>query len=325
MTHQPRTGQPARYVGPRWIRIAGCLLVAVGLAGGAWATYAQDAAREPGPQTPALMAVEPARPDQVIEVPPGELLVEGRRAYELYCTGCHGARGDGQGPAARFLSPKPRDFTTAIFKFSSRPSGGLPTDRDLMQTLDHGLAGTSMREWRLLPTHTKLALIAYIKSFAADRWADLPDEDQPIAIPEDPWAYGDEAAGRARGELVYHGVATCWQCHASYVPVARIDAIRAELGLPASTVRESVMTPTWQQDRWGQRVWPPEFTQDRIKYGTDVRTLYRIIAAGIGGTAMPAWKGVLADDDIWAMAYFVHAQAEKRDERVVHGAAVAGE
>lgn len=286
---------------------------------------AQDAADQPGAQTPAMMAVEPATPEQVLAVPPGELLFEGRQAYGLYCVGCHGAQGDGKGVAAAFLTTKPRDFTSGIFKFSSRPSGGLPTDADLLQTLDHGLTGTSMREWRLLPTHTKLALIAYIKSFAPDVWAEVADEDQPIAVPADPWAADDDAeGGRERGEVVYHALATCWQCHASYVSSERISELRTEEGLPPMTLREHLTAPVWKEDKWGQPVWPPDFTRDHIKYGDDPRTLYRVIAAGIGGTAMPAWKGVLEDEDIWAMAYYVQAKAGERNERVAHGTA-AGE
>src|SRR5205085_756480 len=33
--------------------------------------------------------------------------------------------------------------------------------------------------------------------------------------------------------------------------------------------------------------------------------LFRTIACGIGGTAMPMWKGSIEDKDIWAIAYFV--------------------
>ena len=53
------------------------------------------------------------------------------RSTSSYCVGCHGANGDGKGPAADMLIVKPRDFTKGIFKFRSTPSGTLPTDEDL--------------------------------------------------------------------------------------------------------------------------------------------------------------------------------------------------
>jgi mono/diheme cytochrome c family protein len=38
---------------------------------------------------------------------------DGKRMYEAYCTGCHGASGKGDGPAAKTLPVKPADHTRA--------------------------------------------------------------------------------------------------------------------------------------------------------------------------------------------------------------------
>ena len=40
---------------------------------------------------------------------------EGKELYTSKCQICHGTKGDGNGPAAFSLSPKPRDFTKADF------------------------------------------------------------------------------------------------------------------------------------------------------------------------------------------------------------------
>ncbi|MDC4225893.1 MAG: c-type cytochrome [Candidatus Manganitrophus sp.] len=73
----------------------------------------------------------------------------GKRVYARRCVGCHGEKGDGNGPSARFFVPKPRDFTRGIFKF--RSTGGeentLPLDADLYRTVTHGLWGTAMPAW----------------------------------------------------------------------------------------------------------------------------------------------------------------------------------
>ena len=47
------------------------------------------------------------------------MIPEGKHVYQRRCIGCHGAKGDGKGPAARFFKTKPRDFTSGIFKFRS--------------------------------------------------------------------------------------------------------------------------------------------------------------------------------------------------------------
>jgi cytochrome c oxidase cbb3-type subunit 2 len=41
-----------------------------------------------------------------------EALARGEKLYQMYCIGCHGPVGDGQGPAAAFLNPPPLNFTT---------------------------------------------------------------------------------------------------------------------------------------------------------------------------------------------------------------------
>jgi mono/diheme cytochrome c family protein len=38
-------------------------------------------------------------------------LMRGKEVFLQRCVGCHGVKGDGKGPAARFLSPPPADFT----------------------------------------------------------------------------------------------------------------------------------------------------------------------------------------------------------------------
>ena len=42
---------------------------------------------------------------------------------------------------------------------------------------------------------------------------------------------------------------------------------------------------------------PTDFLFQRVKTGTALSSLYRTIAAGIGGTAMPVWKPPLTDRD----------------------------
>ncbi len=57
----------------------------------------------------------PARVDMTVGLPNG-LKGDSRRGGAFYlanCATCHGARGDGQGPRAYFINPKPRNFVDA--------------------------------------------------------------------------------------------------------------------------------------------------------------------------------------------------------------------
>jgi mono/diheme cytochrome c family protein len=70
-------------------------------------------------------------------------LVE-RGLYRKHCAQCHGITGDGLGATAALLNPYPRDFRRGSFKFKSTGQGAKPTLDDLVRTIEHGLAGTSM-------------------------------------------------------------------------------------------------------------------------------------------------------------------------------------
>ena len=63
-------------------------------------------------------------------------LARGARVYQTFCLGCHGAVGDGQGPAAPNLDPPPLNFTTLR---RAGVSGGL-----IYYQIMNGITGTAM-------------------------------------------------------------------------------------------------------------------------------------------------------------------------------------
>jgi len=72
----------------------------------------------------------------------------GKALYQRYCMYCHGEFGDGRGESAAYLNPKPRDFTRANFKCRSTPSGSLPLDQDLYDTISRGIHASGMPSWK---------------------------------------------------------------------------------------------------------------------------------------------------------------------------------
>lgn len=242
----------------------------------------------------------------------------GRFAYDRYCAGCHGAKGDGQGPAAKFLNPKPRDFTAGKFKFTSVASGELPRDEDIFRTITRGLHGTSMPAWHLLPEHQRWALVAYLKTFSP-RWREEPPGTQ-IPIPEDPYRGSADDIRKAikEGEKLYHTLTVCWQCHPGYVAPEKMEAWARESNQPFSGVRPNWYQSVVKEDGWGQPLKPTDFKHDRIRTGIEMNNLFRVIAGGIGGTAMPTWKNTVKDEQIWAVAYFVRSLADQRNNPLRH-------
>jgi hypothetical protein len=89
----------------------------------------------------------------------------GQKEYRRYCVGCHGQDGDGLGENAQWIDPKPRDFTAAVFKCRSTPTGTLPTDDDLGNSIHRGFVTTNMPSWLPLSGQVRADLVAYNKTF----------------------------------------------------------------------------------------------------------------------------------------------------------------
>ena len=55
---------------------------------------------------------------------------------------------------------------------------------------------------------------------------------------------------------------------------------------------------------------PPDFTRVElrsIRPDHQFEDLYRVIASGVGGTAMPTWRGALPEEDLWSLVHFVNS------------------
>ncbi|MFQ5843953.1 MAG: c-type cytochrome, partial [Planctomycetota bacterium] len=86
----------------------------------------------------------------------------GRRLYRQWCAGCHGERADGNGPAARFLGARPRNFLRGAYKFRSTVTPDPPTDADLFRSIRHGV-GIEMPPWPQLGDDQVWDLVELLK------------------------------------------------------------------------------------------------------------------------------------------------------------------
>jgi mono/diheme cytochrome c family protein len=241
-----------------------------------------------------------------------DTLTEGRLDFVQFCSSCHGFDGDGYGRSGQHLRPPPRNFLRPNFKFSKVPGSYLPSDEALIRLVQRGLNGTPMLPWAL--SEEQLSdIIQYVKSLSPEGqgWRDIYSEVGDIVESGvDPWV-GREAEGLTRGEVVYHGLAKCHSCHPGYVTPERY----AEINNGAAP-REGLTYPlpkstdNYQVLGHSMLLLPPDFTWHDVRAGTTELDLFETIASGIGGTAMPQWKGSIEDDDIWAMAHYVRNLVE---------------
>lgn len=102
-------------------------------------------------------------PDDLLSLNPGEMFAEGQALYNRHCIHCHGAGGAGDGPTARYLEPKPRDFRLGRFKFTSTAQTDKISRADLRRTMLEGIPGTSMPAFRMLPESELDLIIEYVR------------------------------------------------------------------------------------------------------------------------------------------------------------------
>ncbi|CAB3774150.1 cbb3-type cytochrome c oxidase subunit II [Paraburkholderia humisilvae] len=87
------------------------------------------------------------------DAPPISIIAQGARVYAKECAACHGVNGDGDGPVAPLIQPRPFDFTQA------RPSATA-----IEKVLRVGVPGTAMPAFAGLTERDRTAVTAYIRS-----------------------------------------------------------------------------------------------------------------------------------------------------------------
>jgi mono/diheme cytochrome c family protein len=256
-------------------------------------------------------------------------LRHGREVYTRQCAGCHGITGDGQGPAAAYLNPPPRDYRLGRFKFTSTPRGSKPRREDLVRIIRHGAKGTSMPTFRFMSQEDLEAVIDYVillssrgeveyrlMKFSEGQLGEEDDIDaQTVAeqaqLIAQSWADADlnivrpltpqpqytpesvEAGARAFVQL------NCYKCHGKDGRGNK----QFDVG----------------KDDWGRIAYAADLTTGMLHGGRRPVDIYRRIYSGINATPMPAFaqpdtgKGeteLQRSQTIWNLAHFITTVVE---------------
>jgi mono/diheme cytochrome c family protein len=202
----------------------------------------------------------------------------GKALYQRWCSGCHGERGDGAGPAAEFLDPRPRDFTKKVFKFRTTPSGQPPATADVLRVIERGVAGTAMPPFTFLPEADRKKIAAYVLYVA-----DLIDGPEPTPIAEPGTPPATTAETIARGKQFYTD-SGCNSCHG--------DGGKGD-------------GSTDLKDADGRPIKARDLTEGVYRGGGERVDLYYRIATGLDGTPMPGYGDALGTPDLFAMVDYV--------------------
>jgi mono/diheme cytochrome c family protein len=231
---------------------------------------------------------------QVAAPGPGAAQTPGQTLYGQHCAGCHGVLGDGAGPAAHVLFPKPRNFNLGKFKLVSTENS-VPSEADLDALLVRGMPGSAMPSWAHLSREQRAAIIGEVLRLtglgARERYIanlkeqqGLTDEDIKAAdVQEEITAYvksrttpgaavqvptipaGDVAAV-ARGKELYVKQG-CVSCHGETGKGDGVKKMADDDGFPTR---------------------PRDLTRGIYKGGHDAASLFLRVSRGMPGTPMPS-------------------------------------
>ena len=206
----------------------------------------------------------------------------GKALYQKYCSQCHGENGDGEGPAAPHLRPRPRNFTTGKFKIRTTPNGALPTHQDLVSIIRRGMPYTSMPAWPNLSDQEVTDLAYFITTFSPD-FAKPENAAQPVPLPSAPKATKESAE---LGKKLYEDTG-CVRCHG---PLGRGD------GPSAPTL----------VDEWGHPIRAADLSESwTFRGGSSREDIFRTMSTGLNGTPMPSFLDALPPEQRWAITDYI--------------------
>jgi cytochrome c oxidase cbb3-type subunit 2 len=206
---------------------------------------------------------------------------KGAVVYKRFCIGCHGELGDGEGENAQWIDPKPRNFTLAVFRCRSTPTGTLPMDKDLYDTIGRGMLNSNMPQWRPLTDQDRADLTAYVKHFSPKWLSEKPGT--PIVIPPEPQVTADRIK---TGQALFQKL-ECWKCH----------------GVTGRGNGPSADTLTDDQNR---PIKPFNFhDSNRFKCGSTDAEMYKDFMTGLDGSPMPSFVDTVKPDEAWDLVFYL--------------------
>lgn len=228
----------------------------------------------------------------------------GQAIYDRHCAACHGVEGDGNGPAAVWLFPKPRNFSAGQFKIQSTPAGSLPSDEDLIRSITRGLGGSSMPGFAYLSEAERRDVVSYVKHLTAytapdgrkvrrfEEAAAAGTLSMSISVPAEPPLTFDSIT---RGRESYLKL-QCGSCH-------------GENGEGDGPSAKTLV------DAFGIPVPPRDFNTGAFRGGSTGPDLYTRIAVGVAGTPMVAYPDtVITPAERWELVHFIQSLRRKDAE-----------
>jgi mono/diheme cytochrome c family protein len=275
-------------------------------------------------------------------LPPAHLKL-GAEVFTRRCAGCHGETGDGQGEAAAFLQPKPRDYRKGVFKFMSTPYGDKPVRNDLIRIVLQGSKGTSMPSFKFLADDELQAVVDYVivlshrgeteetlasiatNDYEPEDEIDAEDIERSLKRVRSKWLDAEYAQVRpltsqpkvtndtilaGRKAFLSRG---CSKCHGT-------DAKGQIAWLSPAYIAAQEAKPEAERekinfDAWNHPAPAADLTAGMLHGGRRPIDIYRRIYSGINGTPMPGFAAAFSQepDTIWHLTHYVLSVVDGKD------------
>lgn len=241
------------------------------------------------------------------DAPVPVVTASGRELYLQHCAACHGEFGDGDGIAAPHLHPRPRNFRGGQFLLVSTESR-FPSVEDLEAVMVRGMPGSAMPPFAHLSQEERRRLAdevlrlcraglrdSFVQSILKNENVTLSEIDEeelevyvsrrtdPGPETEVPEVAEVTSASIESGKELYFKK-NCQACHGQE---GKGDGKKDML------------------DQYGLPTKPRDFTRGIFKGGYDPQSLYRRIAYGMPGSAMPSHWAVMTPDEIYDVVHYI--------------------
>ena len=215
------------------------------------------------------------------------------RLFGTHCASCHGSGGEGDGPAAEYLLPRPRDFIGSPFRYATRGGNRNQVILDLQRIITQGVPRSAMPGFGDVLSEPSIAGLArYVEKIREEAEGGFYEEATVAVGMRPPWT----PAMVARGRELFTSLA-CNTCHG--------DGGRGD-GINAASLVDMLEKP----------VRPADLTSGLFKTGQNPEDLVQTIMKGVPGTPMIAYELALTQEnedetvnvmDAWALVSFIRS------------------
>ncbi len=226
----------------------------------------------------------------IIDLPDEEMI---QSLFSTHCSACHGSGGEGDGPAAEFLLPRPRDFIGSPFRFATMGGNRNQIILDIQRTITQGVPRSAMHGFGGVLSEPIIAGLArYVLNLREQEIGEFLEEEGLDVGMRPPWT----PKLVARGKELFTTLA-CNTCH-------------GDGGLGDGINAESLV------DFQENPVRPADLTSGLFKTGQTPDDLVRTIMRGIPGTPMVAYEMAVMQEnddetvnvmDAWALVSYIRS------------------